>query len=146
MAELRAVEGAVGLGPGGQRAAGGGEEGTQGEHQGAEGARGAGPGQEEGAGGRQLPGGAALRHHSDQTTCESAKYRDYRMLKFKMINDLNSPESVPNEHRSRREYAEGGVIVLSHELQVIGVLPLPLCATILKPNLDLENGQFVEKY
>ena len=58
-----------------------------------------------------------------------------------MINDMNSPESVPDEHRPRREDAQGGVIVLGHELQVIGVLPLPLCATILKPNLDLENEQ-----
>ena len=58
-----------------------------------------------------------------------------------MINDLNSPESVPNEHRPWREDTQGGVIVLGYELQVIGVLPLPLCATILKPNLDLENGQ-----
>ena len=61
-----------------------------------------------------------------------------------MINDLNSPESVPNEHRPRREDAQSGVIVLGHKLQVIGVLPLPLSATILKPYFDLENESFVE--
>ena len=70
MAWPQGAEGAVGRGPGGQRAAGGGEGETQGEHQGAEGARGAGPGQEEGAGGPQLPGEAALLRHLDQTTCE----------------------------------------------------------------------------
>ena len=57
-------------------------------------------------------------------------------------NDLNSPEPVPDEHRPRREDAQGGVIVLGHELQVIRVFPFPLCATILKPNLDLENKHF----
>ena len=70
MAGPRAAEGAVGRGPGGQRAAGAGEGGTRGVHQGAEGARGAGPDQGEGAGGRPLLGGAALRRHLDQTTCE----------------------------------------------------------------------------
>ena len=70
MAGPRVAEGAVGRGPGGQGAAVGGEEETQGVHQGAEGARGAGPDQGEGAGGPQLPGEAALLRHLDQTTCE----------------------------------------------------------------------------
>ena len=59
-------------------------------------------------------------------------------------NDLNSPKSVSDEHRPRSEDAQGGVIILGHELEVIGVFPLPLGATILKPNFDLENESFVE--
>ena len=54
-------------------------------------------------------------------------------------NDLNSPKSVSDEHRPRSEDAQGGVIILGNKLQVIGVLPLPLGATILKPYFDLEN-------
>ena len=59
-------------------------------------------------------------------------------------NDLNSPKSVSDEHRPRSEDAQGGVIILGNKLQVIGVLPLPLGATILKPYFDLENESFVE--
>ena len=62
-----------------------------------------------------------------------------RVRSSSLRNYLNSPEPVTNEHWPRREDAQGGVIVLGHELQVIGVFPFPLCATILKPNLDLEN-------
>ena len=52
---------------------------------------------------------------------------------------LISPQSISNEHGARCEDAQGGVVLLGHQLQVVGVLPLPLGPSVLKPNFDLKK-------
>ena len=48
------------------------------------------------------------------------------------------PKSIPDEHWPRSEEPQVGVVLLRQQLQFVGVLPLPLGAPILEPNLDLE--------
>ena len=50
----------------------------------------------------------------------------------------NLPEAVSDEHGPRSEEPEVRVVLLRQQLQLVGVLPLPLGAAILEPNLDLD--------
>ena len=55
----------------------------------------------------------------------------------------NSPKSVTNKHWSGSENAKGGVILLGHKLKIIGVLSLPLRASVLEPNFNLNREFFI---
>ena len=55
----------------------------------------------------------------------------------------NSPKSVTNKHWSGSKNAKGGVILLGHKLKIIGVLSLPLRASVLEPNFNLNREFFL---
>ena len=48
------------------------------------------------------------------------------------------PKAVSDEHWPRSEKPEIRVVLLRQDLQLVRVLPLPLGAAILEPNLDLD--------
>ena len=52
---------------------------------------------------------------------------------------MTSPQSVSYKHGPGSEDAQGGVVLLGHQLQVVRVFPFPLRPSVLKPNLDLKK-------
>jgi hypothetical protein len=59
------------------------------------------------------------------------------------LYSMYSPQPVPQYHGPRCEGPKRGVVLLGQNLQVIRVLPLPLCPSILKPDLDLQNRGYM---
>lgn len=50
---------------------------------------------------------------------------------------LHSPEPVAHHHGSVGQHPQRRVVLLRHQLQIVGVLPFPLGAAVLEPDFYL---------
>ena len=80
---------------------------------------------------------------------EDVSYRDsphIEMLPLKDKKKPSLPQPVPEDHGPGRHVAEGAVVLLGEQLEVVGVLPLPLGPAVLEPDLYLKQNNVKDIY